>query len=107
MRTARASECRSTKSRGTSPRTGPAIAAAVATARRARIATLMLPGVGVKDDIAAARDLGAAIVRIATHCTEADIAAQHFAVARDLGMETVGFLMMAHSVTPERLAREA
>ncbi|WP_424214284.1 4-hydroxy-2-oxovalerate aldolase [Streptomyces sp. BI20] len=83
------------------------IKAAADTARRARIAFLMLPGLGVKDDIRAARDNGGAICRIATHCTEADISAQHFGLARDLGLETVGFLMMAHSTTPERLARQA
>ncbi|KOV86835.1 4-hydroxy-2-oxopentanoic acid aldolase [Nocardia sp. NRRL S-836] len=80
---------------------------AVATAQRARIAVLMLPGVGVKDDIRVSRDNGASIVRIATHCTEADISVQHFGLARELGLETVGFLMMAHSQPPEALARQA
>ncbi|MGH3734680.1 MAG: 4-hydroxy-2-oxovalerate aldolase [Micromonosporaceae bacterium] len=83
------------------------IALAAATARRARIAVLMLPGVGVKDDIRIARDNGAAICRIATHCTEADISVQHFGLARELGLETVGFLMMAHSSPPEALAEQA
>lgn len=83
------------------------IRAAVKTARRATIAFLMLPGLGVKDDIRAARDSGAGICRIATHCTEADIAVQHFGLARELGLETVGFLMMAHSTSPENLARQA
>jgi 4-hydroxy 2-oxovalerate aldolase len=83
------------------------IRAAVESADRALVAVLMLPGIGTKDDISAAHDLGASVVRIATHCTEADISIQHFGVARELGMETVGFLMMAHSQPPERLAREA
>lgn len=83
------------------------IKAAVETARRARIAFLMLPGLGVQDDIREAAGNGAAICRIATHCTEADIAVQHFGLARDLGLETVGFLMMAHSRPPEVLARQA
>ncbi len=83
------------------------IKVAVETARRARIAFLMLPGLGVKDDIRAARDNGAAVCRIATHCTEADIAVQHFGLARELGLETVGFLMMAHSTGPGDLARQA
>lgn len=83
------------------------IAAAVQEARRARIAALMLPGVGTMDDIHAVRDLGVSIVRIATHCTEADISVQHFRLARDLGFETVGFLMMAHTAPPETLARQA
>ncbi|SDT52383.1 4-hydroxy 2-oxovalerate aldolase [Actinoplanes derwentensis] len=83
------------------------IKAAVATAVRARIAFLMLPGVGVLDDIREAAANGASVCRIATHCTEADISVQHFGIARDLGLETVGFLMMAHSTPPERLAGQA
>src|SRR5690606_3738265 len=54
-----------------------------------------------------AADNGASICRIATHCTEADISVQHFGLARDLGLETVGFLMMAHSQPPEVLAQQA
>jgi 4-hydroxy 2-oxovalerate aldolase len=83
------------------------ISAAVRTAARAKIAFLMLPGVGVFDDIRAAAGNGATVCRSATHCTEADIAVQHFGIARDLGLETVGFLMMAHSTPPERLAAQA
>ncbi|MEU7476770.1 4-hydroxy-2-oxovalerate aldolase [Lentzea sp. NPDC042327] len=83
------------------------IKTAVATARQARIAVLMLPGVGVKDDILVSQDNGASIVRIATHCTEADVSVQHFQLARERGLETVGFLMMAHSRPPEALARQA
>lgn len=82
------------------------IRAAVETARRAKLATLMLPGVGVKDDIRFIADTGVQVVRIATHCTEADIATQHFKMARDLGLETVGFLMMSHSQPPEVLAAQ-
>jgi 4-hydroxy 2-oxovalerate aldolase len=83
------------------------IRVAVATATRAKIAALMLPGLGTKDDIKAARDLGVSVIRVATHCTEADIAVQHFGVARQVGLETVGFLMMAHSAPAEVLARQA
>jgi 4-hydroxy 2-oxovalerate aldolase len=83
------------------------VAAAVDSAATAKIAVLMLPGVAVKDDITAARDLGASVCRIATHCTEADISVQHFEMARNLGLETVGFLMMAHSQPPEFLAKQA
>lgn len=83
------------------------ITIAARTARRARIAFLMLPGVGVTDDILVAADNGASICRIATHCTEADIAVQHLGLARRRGLETVGFLMMAHSQPPETLARQA
>jgi 4-hydroxy 2-oxovalerate aldolase len=83
------------------------IATAVRTATRARIAFLMLPGVGVTDDILIAADNGATVCRIATHCTEADISVQHFGLARERGLETVGFLMMAHSQPPEALAVQA
>ena len=83
------------------------IATAVATAKQAKIAFLMLPGLGTTDDIRQAADNGASVCRIATHCTEADISIQHFKVARSIGLETVGFLMMAHSQPPEVLARQA
>jgi 4-hydroxy 2-oxovalerate aldolase len=81
--------------------------AAVESATQARIAALMLPGLGTIDDIRAAVDLGVSVIRIATHCTEADISEQHFHIARQLGLETVGFLMMAHTVTADVLAAQA
>ncbi|HET6874130.1 MAG TPA: 4-hydroxy-2-oxovalerate aldolase [Acidimicrobiales bacterium] len=81
--------------------------AAVETAKRARIAALMLPGLGTKDDISAVAELGVEVIRIATHCTEADVSEQHFKLAREIGLETVGFLMMAHSASPEALAKQA
>ncbi len=83
------------------------IATAVKTAKRAKIAFLMLPGVGTKDDILAAADNGASVCRIATHCTEAAVSVQHFGLARERGLETVGFLMMSHQIGPEELARQA
>jgi 4-hydroxy 2-oxovalerate aldolase len=83
------------------------IARAVDVAKDATIACLLLPGVGTADDIRAVADLDVGVIRVATHCTEADIASQHFRVARDLGLETVGFLMMAHSQPPEVLAKQA
>jgi 4-hydroxy 2-oxovalerate aldolase len=83
------------------------IAAAVKTAKQAKIAFLMLPGLGTKDDIRAALESGASVCRVATHCTEADVSRQHFGLARELGLETVGFLMMAHSAPPEDLAKQA
>jgi 4-hydroxy 2-oxovalerate aldolase len=83
------------------------IAAAVDEATRARIAVLMLPGLATVKELRRAHAVGASVARIATHCTEADVSIQHFGEARDLGMETVGFLMLAHRASPEVLARNA
>ena len=80
---------------------------AAETAKEAKIAFLMLPGVGIREDIKAAQDNGASVCRIATHCTEADVSIQHFGYAREIGLETVGFLMMSHTVTPDKLAQQA
>jgi 4-hydroxy 2-oxovalerate aldolase len=83
------------------------IAAAVDEATHARIAVLLLPGVGTIDHLRHARDVGASVARIATHCTEADVSIQHFGAARDLGMESVGFLMLSHRIGPAELAAQA
>ena len=83
------------------------VAAAVDEATQAKIAVLMLPGLGTVTDLTQAFDAGASVARIATHCTEADVSRQHFKAARDLGMETVGFLMLSHRASPATLAEQA
>lgn len=83
------------------------IEAAVDEAKNAKIAVLLLPGIGTIHDLKEARNLGAELVRVATHSTEADVSAQHINFARELGMEALGFLMMAHSVPVKKLVEQA
>ncbi|MBK1839794.1 4-hydroxy-2-oxovalerate aldolase [Azospirillum sp. YIM B02556] len=83
------------------------IEAVAATLTHARLTTLLLPGIGTVHDLAAAKAAGVASVRIATHCTEADVAAQHIAFARSIGLDVAGFLMMAHMLEPAALAEQA
>lgn len=83
------------------------IEAAAHAVRRARLTTLLLPGVGTIEDLHRAWDLGVRSVRIATHCTEADVAAQHISTARELGMDVSGFLMLSHMAEPTALAAQA
>jgi 4-hydroxy 2-oxovalerate aldolase len=83
------------------------IAAAADAVENARITVLLVPGIGLADDLKTAYAEGARSVRIATHCTEADVSRQHIRAARDLGYDTACFLMMAHMTPPEALAEQA
>lgn len=80
---------------------------AAKTVKRAKLATVLLPGIGTVDDLRRARDAGVEVLRISTHCTEADISAQHIAAARDLGFHVSGFLMMSSATSPENIGRQA
>lgn len=83
------------------------IEAAADVIEKATIAVLLLPGIGTVHDLKNAYNAGARTVRVATHCTEADVSKQHIEYARELGMDTVGFLMMTHMIPPAELAKQA
>ncbi len=74
---------------------------------KAVLTTLLLPGIGSVKDLKRAYDLGVRSVRVATHCTEADVSKQHIESAKEMGMDTIGFLMMSHMVSPSKLAEQA
>ncbi len=74
---------------------------------KSKIAALLLPGIGTLTELKQAADLGVKLVRVATHVTEADVAPQHIAYAKELGLETVGFLMMSHMAPVEKLVEQA
>ncbi|CAE6841009.1 4-hydroxy-2-oxovalerate aldolase [Paraburkholderia aspalathi] len=75
--------------------------------KQAKVSALLIPGIGTVEHLKMARDLGVHTIRVATHCTEADVSEQHIALARKLEMDTVGFLMMAHMNSSEGLVRQA
>lgn len=75
--------------------------------KQAKISALLLPGIGTVDHLKMAHRLGVHTIRVATHCTEADVSGQHIRLARELDMDTVGFLMMAHMISPEQLTEQA
>ena len=77
------------------------------TITRARLTTLLIPGIGTIEDLHRAHDLGVTSVRVATHCTEADISRQHIGFAKKIGMDVSGFLMMSHMSEPDALAAQA
>tara|TARA_B110000014_G_scaffold99660_1_gene68470 strand:+ start:1391 stop:2419 length:1029 start_codon:yes stop_codon:yes gene_type:complete len=83
------------------------IVAVANTVKKAKLTTLILPGIATVDNLQWARDVGVHTVRVATHCTEADVSKQHIEYARKIGLDTVGFLMMSHMIGPDELAQQA
>ncbi|WP_216827401.1 4-hydroxy-2-oxovalerate aldolase [Alkalihalobacterium elongatum] len=83
------------------------IEAATEECSHAKVSVLLLPGIGIKEDLEEAKKAGAQMVRVATHVTEADVAKQHIELGRNLGLKTVGFLMMAHMAPIEKLVEQA
>lgn len=83
------------------------ITTAVANTKNAKIGVLLIPGIGTIEHLNNAAEWGAKVVRVATHCTEADVSEQHIKAAVDLGLDTVGFLMMSHRAEPQHLLEEA
>jgi 4-hydroxy-2-oxovalerate/4-hydroxy-2-oxohexanoate aldolase len=75
--------------------------------KRAKVSALLLPGIGTVEHLRLAHDCGVGTLRVATHCTEADVSEQHIALSRKLGLDTVGFLMMAHMIEPDALVEQA
>lgn len=83
------------------------IKTAVETAKQAKIASLFVPGIGTSTELRQAAELGISIIRIAVHCTEADVTEQYFRLAKELGLEAVGFLMMSHTQPANALVKQA
>jgi len=83
------------------------IEAAASVVKNSKVTVLLIPGIGTVEDLVRAKEKGATAVRVATHCTEADISMQHIKAAKEMGMFTVGFLMMAHLIELDQLVEEA
>ncbi|TAM54298.1 MAG: 4-hydroxy-2-oxovalerate aldolase [Paraburkholderia sp.] len=83
------------------------LSAVIPLLKRAKVSALLLPGIGTVDHLKMAHGLGVHTIRVATHCTEADVSEQHITMARKLEMDTVGFLMMSHMNSPEGLVKQA
>ncbi|MGH8454119.1 MAG: 4-hydroxy-2-oxovalerate aldolase, partial [Nevskiales bacterium] len=75
--------------------------------KQAKVSALLLPGIATVDHLRMAADCGIGTIRVATHCTEADVSEQHISLGRKMGLDTVGFLMMAHMIEPEKILEQA
>lgn len=83
------------------------LSAVVPKMKNAKVSALLIPGIGTVDHLKEAADLGVSTIRVATHCTEADVGEQHIGLANKMGLDTVGFLMMAHMIEPDKLLEQA
>lgn len=83
------------------------LSAVIPKMKNAKVSALLLPGIGTVDHLKMAKDLGVSTIRVATHCTEADVSEQHIGMAAKMEMDTVGFLMMAHMVSPQTILEQA
>jgi 4-hydroxy-2-oxovalerate/4-hydroxy-2-oxohexanoate aldolase len=83
------------------------LSAVIPQMKQAKVSALLIPGIGTVEHLLMAKDLGVNTIRVATHCTEADVSEQHITKSRELGLDTVGFLMMAHMASPEKLVSQA
>ena len=83
------------------------LSAVIPEMKQAKISSLLLPGIGTTDHLIMAKELGVSCIRVATHCTEADVSQQHITKSAELGLDTVGFLMMAHMAEPQKLIEQA
>ncbi len=83
------------------------LSAVIPKMKNAKVSALLLPGIATVDHLRMAKDLGVSTIRVATHCSEADVSEQHIGLAAKLGMDTVGFLMMAHMASPEKILEQA
>lgn len=83
------------------------LSAVIPKMKQAKISALLLPGIGTVDHLRMAHELGVNTIRVAAQCTEADVTEQHIALSRNLGLDTVGFLMMAHMLEPAELLAQA
>lgn len=83
------------------------LSAVIPKMKQAKVSALLLPGIGTVDHLKMAKDLGVSTIRVATHCTEADVSQQHITMAREMNLDTVGFLMMAHMASTDKLIEQA
>lgn len=83
------------------------LAAVVPKMKQAKVSVLLIPGIGTVDHLRMAHSYGVNTIRVAAQCTEADVTEQHISLSRQLGLDTVGFLMMAHMLEPKELLKQA